>query len=172
MAKAIATRIIEKTDPTSRTKAQEPQAMSNQQAPKPQSPHRKQPKKELVMVIPPGIGRHVIGRNGRVINDIKNKCMVEIETAKAGTGDEARVTITGRPDRVKDAEKEINAVISYQLDMQEEEKGQKKRSEKTTCTYYLETAGMAMHAGRCTPNKKPEQDLDPPTANNPTNQHQ
>ena len=147
MAKAITTRIIEKTDPTSRTKAQEPQAMSNQQAPKPQSPHRKQPKKELVMVIPPGIGRHVIGRNGRVINDIKNKCMVEIETAKAGTGDEARVTITGRPDRVKDAEKEINAVISYQLDMQEEEKGQKKRSEKTTCTYYL--AGNCRYGNAC-----------------------
>ena len=63
--------------------------MSNHQSPKPQSPDTKQPKKELVMVIPSGIGRHVIGSNGMVINDIKNKCMVEIETAKAGTGDEA-----------------------------------------------------------------------------------
>ena len=129
MAKAIATRILEKADPTSRTKAQELQAMSNQQAPKPQSPHRKQPKKELVMVIPPGIGRHVIGRNGKVINDIKNKCMVEIETAKAGKGDEASVTITGRPDRVKDAENDINAVISYQLDMQEEGPEEEKRQD-------------------------------------------
>ena len=147
--------------------------MSDQQAPKPQSPHRKQPKKELVMVIPPGIGRHVTGRNGRVISDIKNKCMVEIETAKAGTGNEARVTITGRPDRVKDAENEINAVISYQLDMQNEEKDQKREARRPHAhTIWRVTAGMVMHAGRCTPNKNPEQDLDPPTANNPTNQHQ
>ena len=86
MAKVIATRILEKTDPTSRTKAQEPQAMSDQQAPKPQSPHMKQPKKELVMVIPPVIGRHVIGRHGRVTNDIKNKCMVEIKPQKQEQG--------------------------------------------------------------------------------------
>ena len=171
MAKAIATRILEKTDPTSRAKAQEPQAMSNQQTPKPQSPHRKQPKRELVMVIPPGIGRHVIGRNGRVINDIKNKCMVEIETAKAGTGDEARVTITGRPDRVKDAENEINSVTNSICKKKRRTRRREARRPHAH-TIWRVTAGMAMHTGRSTPNKNPEQDLDPPTTNNPTKQHQ
>ena len=51
---------------------------------------------------------------------------MEIETAKAGTGDEARVTISGRPECIEQAEAQINTIISYQLDMQEEEKAMKK----------------------------------------------
>ena len=42
MAKAITARILEKIDPTSRTKIQKLQAMITQQSPNPQSPDRKQ----------------------------------------------------------------------------------------------------------------------------------
>ena len=62
---------------------------------------------------------------------------MEIETAKAATGDEARVTISGRPECIEQAEAQINTIISYQLAMQEEEKVMKQKNETAICKYFL-----------------------------------
>ena len=137
MANAISARIKKMIAPVPPPNVQESQIPPAQPTPKPHESKSKHPKQELVMVIPPGIGKHVIGKNGRAINNIKDKCKVEIETAKAGTGDEARVTISGRPACIEQANAQINTIISYQLDIQEEEKAMKKKKETAICTYFL-----------------------------------
>ena len=103
----------------------------------PTSPDRKQAKKETILVIPPGIGKHVIGRSGKTIAEIKEKCRVEVVTKRSSTDDETRLSIVGAPNRVKEAEGEINKIIAYQLDMQEKERDDKKKCEQATCSYYL-----------------------------------
>ena len=81
--------------------------------------------------------KHVIGRSGKTIAEIKEKCRVEVVTKRSSTDDETRLSIVGVPNRVKEAEGEINKIIAYQLDMQEKEREDKKKCEQATCSYYL-----------------------------------
>ena len=64
----------------------------------PKTTPNKQPEIDIlqtqVMVIPPGIVKHVIGKKGKVIQEIKKRYNIEIQTATPRDNDETQITIT------------------------------------------------------------------------------
>ena len=72
--------------------------------------------------MPPGIGRHIVGKQGRKINEIQAKNKVDIRTGQPNKFDETKLTINGKPNNVREAIEDITKIINEHLEKKRQQK--------------------------------------------------
>jgi polyribonucleotide nucleotidyltransferase len=70
------------------------------------------------MTIPPGIGRHVIGKQGKTITELKTRNKVEIQTDQPNQDDETILKIKGKKEKINTAIEDIKRIIEEHLERQ------------------------------------------------------
>ena len=99
-----------------------------------------------IVIIPPGITKHIIGKGGQQITNIRNKYKVKITTT-ARDDDETMLTIIGEKHSQEEAATEVMNLIKMHLEL--EDKNQKMKQQHTghTCKYFLE--GTCIYGNNC-----------------------
>jgi hypothetical protein len=87
------------------------------------------------MVIPDGIGAHIVGKKGKTILEIKDKHKIQI-TTKVTNGRETTLTMTGLKCKVDTAETDIKQRIENILAMKEEENNAREAARNEICEHY------------------------------------
>ena len=70
------------------------------------------------ITIPPGIGRHVVEKKGKMVTEIKTQNNVEIHTSTPNRKDETLMAITGKERHIRRAINEITDIINEHLNRQ------------------------------------------------------
>ena len=89
------------------------------------------------ITIPPGIGRHVVGKKGKMVTEIKTRNNVEIHTGAPNHKDETLMAITGRERHIKRAIHEITDIINEHLNRQKDQRVMKAQKGDTVCIHYM-----------------------------------
>ena len=119
---------------------------AHQHTPTPSSPEIDILRTQIV-VIPPGIGKHVVGKQGKVISAIQKRHNVEIITAPPRENDKTLISITGPSHQNKKAEAEIIDIILDQLEGEKKSKSKKEDHERNICRYNQE--GKCRYGDKC-----------------------
>ena len=103
--------------------------------------------KTQIVVIPPSIGKHVVGKKGKTITAIQKKYNVEIKTAPPREDDETLISITGPSQQNKKAEAEIIDIILNQLEGEKQTKSKREDHEGNICRFDQE--GKCRYGVKC-----------------------
>ena len=106
-----------------------------------------QNKKTQTIIIPPGIGRHVVAKKGKIITEIKSRNNVEIHTGTPNDLDETLIAITGKEKLVTQAINEINDIIEQHLERQKEQKERQQERTGTVCRHFMK--GSCRYGSGC-----------------------
>ena len=99
------------------------------------------------MIIPPGIGKHIVGKKGKTIRDMQMRHKVEILTASQRDNDETQITITGPSKPNTNVIEDITKIITKQLDEQTKTTPKKEDHEGNICRYQKE--GNCHYGDKC-----------------------
>lgn len=129
-------KMIKTTKPKSRHPSQ-PATYPNQTATHPNQQDETQQKTQTI-TIPPGIGRHVVGRQGKTITEIKSRNKVEIQTGQPNEQDETIMKISGKKNNIDKAVEDITNIIDEHLERQRKMEERKREQEGIECRYFKE----------------------------------
>ena len=99
------------------------------------------------MIIPPGIGKHIVGKKGKIIRDMQMRHKVEILTASQRDNDETQITNTGLSKQNTKVIEDITKIITKQLDEQAKTTPKKEDHEGNICRYHKE--GNCYYGDKC-----------------------
>ena len=99
------------------------------------------------MIIPPGIGKHIIGKKGKTITEIKSRNHVQITTGEPRQDGETMLTITGNTKDKNQAITEITELITKHLEKDAINNEMKSKNQGNICKYYIE--GLCKYGDKC-----------------------